>query len=83
MLLGHPDIQDAAVIGVVVDDEKTELPRAYVVRRRSDLTVEEVYEYSAKQLLRYKRLDGGIVFVDSIPKTLAGKILKRLLRAKL
>lgn len=37
-------------------------------------------EYAAGRLAKYKRLDGGVKFVDAIPKTASGKILKRVLR---
>ena len=44
------------------------------------MTETEVVEFAAGQLARYKRLEGGVKFVDSIPKTASGKILKRVLR---
>ncbi|SLM39550.1 4-coumarate-ligase [Lasallia pustulata] len=83
VLLMHPEIVDAAVIGVVMDD--AELPRAYVVRRpesaaANDLTEEMVKDYSAGRLAKYKRLEGGVSFVDAIPRNASGKILKTLLR---
>ena len=85
VLLMHPEIVDAAVIGVVRDD--AELPRAYVVRRpesaaAEDLTEEMVKEYSAGKLAKYKRLEGGVSFVDAIPRNASGKILKMLLRER-
>lgn len=81
--MSHPHIVDAAVIGVQLTPD-TELPRAYVVRRPSPegakLTEKEVFDYTAQRLTRYKRLEGGVKFVESIPKNASGKILKRLLR---
>lgn len=79
----HPEIVDAAVIGVVRGD--AELPRAYVVRRpesaaAKDLTEEAVKNYCAGKLAKYKSLEGGVAFVDAIPRNASGKILKRLLR---
>jgi 4-coumarate--CoA ligase len=63
-----------------------ESPRAYVVRiPRSDsskLTEEAVKNYVAEKLSKYKRLEGGVVFVDAIPKNASGKILKRVLRER-
>lgn len=82
VLLSHPEVVEAAVIGVEVDGNKTELPRAFVARRGSTLTAEDIYKYSAVRLAKYKRLDGGVEFVDSIPKTASGKILKRLLKSR-
>lgn len=84
MLLGHPAIVDVAVIGIKIDNAGGELPRAYVVRRPGPegdkLTVNDVYEAISKKLAKYKWLEGGIKFVDAIPKNPSGKILKRVLR---
>ncbi len=84
LLLGHPDIVDAAIIGVPADEFEGELPRAYVVRRPgsdpSKLTEEDVKDYVGERLAKYKRPDGGVRFVDEIPKNASGKILKRILR---
>jgi 4-coumarate--CoA ligase len=77
LLLGHPDIVDAAVIGIPVGDD-TELPRAYVVRRPGSdekaLTEDVVKEWVGSRLARYKRLEGGVKFVDAIPKNASGKV---------
>lgn len=85
VLLTHPAIVDAAVIGVPAASEVDgEVPRAYVVRgpnvRPEELTEADVVEYAGKALAKYKRLEGGVRFVDVIPKNASGKILKRLLR---
>ncbi|KAK5019859.1 hypothetical protein LTR16_000234 [Cryomyces antarcticus] len=84
VLLDHPDIVDAAVIGVQAHEEASELPRAYVVRRpgcdATKLTEEEVKEFVGQRLAKFKRPEGGVVFVDVIPKNASGKILKRVLR---
>lgn len=84
VLLGHPLIADAAVVGVEIfgsDGESgTELPRAYVVRSSPSLGAEEVKSYLAQRLAKYKRLEGGVVFIDHIPRNPSGKILKRSLR---
>lgn len=73
----HPDILDAVVVGV--PNEKTgEIPRAFVVRKpNANITAKEVQEHVAKQTSKYKHLTGGVYFVDSIPKTPTGKILRR------
>jgi acyl-CoA synthetase (AMP-forming)/AMP-acid ligase II len=85
VLLTHPHIIDAAVIGVKHQFEKdVELPRAYVVRRPGPegLALDEktVKEHCGKRLTKFKELTGGVRFVESIPKNASGKILKRLLR---
>ncbi|PKY03567.1 acetyl-CoA synthetase-like protein [Aspergillus campestris IBT 28561] len=78
VLLKHPGIEDAAVTGVTSKDGSTEVPRAFVVRTRgvtgARLTAEEVYLFSRRQLASYKALDGGIIFVEEIPRTASGKI---------
>lgn len=55
-----------------------EVPRAFVVRSRdpavSRLTGEEVYNHARHHLARYKALDGGVLFVEEIPRTASGKI---------
>lgn len=80
VLLSHPDIRDAAVIGVD-QGEKGELPRGYVVLRPgATLNEQEVRDWVGERLARYKQLEAGVRFVESIPKTVSGKILKRVLR---
>jgi acyl-coenzyme A synthetase/AMP-(fatty) acid ligase len=77
VLLQHPGIADAAVIGINKDG-MGEVPRAFVVRSRdpavSRLTGEQVYKYGREHLARYKSLDGGVIFVEEIPRTASGKI---------
>ncbi|KAE8378625.1 hypothetical protein BDV26DRAFT_292023 [Aspergillus bertholletiae] len=83
VLLSHPLIVDAAVIGLRDVLPDSELPRAYVTRRPGvgdKLTEKEVQEYVAERLAKYKALTGGVRFLDAIPKNASGKILKRLLR---
>ena len=83
VLLSHPDIVDCAVIGVA-DPVRTgdEAPRAYIVRREgsSGPNDKEVHAYMRERLASYKMLEGGIKWVEAIPKNASGKILKRVLR---
>jgi 4-coumarate--CoA ligase len=84
ILLSHPAIQDATVIPFP-DEVSGELPRAYVIRRPNapDVTESEIYEYVRERVAPYKRLEGGVVFTDVIPKSASGKILRRILRDQL
>ncbi|CAA6669618.1 unnamed protein product [Spirodela intermedia] len=82
MLICHPDIVDAAVVPAK-DDTVGEVPVAFVVRTAgSDLTEEAVKGFISKQVVFYKRLH-KVYFVQAIPKSPAGKILRKELRARL
>ncbi|MFB8777036.1 4-coumarate--CoA ligase family protein [Streptomyces broussonetiae] len=80
LLLTHPGIADAAVIGVY-NDEGNEVPRAFVVRQPSapDLSEGEVMMYVAERVAPYKRVR-EVVFIDGVPRAVSGKILRRQLR---
>ncbi|KAH7386115.1 4-coumarate-CoA ligase-like protein [Pyrenochaeta sp. MPI-SDFR-AT-0127] len=84
ILLDHPEVQDAAVIGVTNDGQ--ELPRAYIVPQSQDRATPEVAEnikaWLAERVSRHKRLEGGVQFVDSVPKNPSGKILRKELRER-
>lgn len=67
VLLERPDVTDAAVVGVTINGE--ELPRAYIVRAPGSSTSEqEMAEWLAGKVARFKRLRGGVKFIDEIPK---------------
>ena len=79
LLLTHPAVVDVAVIGVP-DDEAGERPKAFVVLKPgSDATATELQDFVAEHVASYKRLS-DVAFVDAIPKSPSGKILRRLLR---
>lgn len=80
VLLSNPDVIDAAVTGIHLPEEGTELPRAFVVLRHESVDPLEVKRWFDSKVARHKKLWGGLVVVDSVPKSAAGKIQRRLLR---
>ncbi|KAJ7060929.1 hypothetical protein C8F01DRAFT_1291039 [Mycena amicta] len=89
VLLTHPDIADAAVIGVESVEQATELPRAYIVHARphelKSPSAKEAFSASVREWIKshvakHKYLRGGVVLVDAVPKSTSGKILRRELR---
>lgn len=79
-MIAHPNVDDVAVIGVS-DRKAGEIPKAFVIRR-GDVTSEAIMEYMAKGVTPQKKLRGGVEFVDQIPKSPSGKVLRRLLRSR-
>lgn len=83
ILLGHPAVADVAAIGVYSDTRATELPRAYIVAATGYVGDKELGEKLQKWLNErvapHKKLRGGIRFLEAIPKSNAGKILRRVL----
>ncbi|SOE01572.1 class I adenylate-forming enzyme family protein [Blastococcus haudaquaticus] len=84
ILFAVPGVAGAAVVGRP-DEEAGELPVAYVVRKGDDagsaLTAESVMTAVNDKVTPYKRLR-DVVFIDAIPVSAAGKVLKRELAAK-
>jgi 4-coumarate--CoA ligase len=68
---------DAAVIGI--DIPGTEAPRVYIVKS-GDITEQEVRDFVKQNASNHKQLRGGVVFMDAIPKSPSGKILRKDLR---
>lgn len=84
-LVLHPAIIDVAVVSVL-DSKAGELPRAYIVRSSGFLDIDEqtlkndINAYVTARMAHHKQLKGGIEFVETLPKTVSGKILRKKLK---
>ncbi|KAI1654715.1 acetyl-CoA synthetase-like protein [Daldinia decipiens] len=84
-LLSHPDVNDCTVIPIP-DEASGEVPKAFVVKsasaalRPDEDVIREINKWVEEHKARYKWLKGGVEFVDAIPKSPSGKILRRLLK---
>jgi acyl-CoA synthetase (AMP-forming)/AMP-acid ligase II len=76
VLLSHPNIADAAVIPCA-DDEAGEVPKAFVVLK-GEATGEEIMDFVAGRLAPHKKIR-FVEFIEQIPKSASGKILRRVL----
>jgi acyl-CoA synthetase (AMP-forming)/AMP-acid ligase II len=82
VLIGNPDIADAAVIGVKDDATGEELPKAFIVRAPgSSISEQEVMDYAASRLAPHKKIR-AVEFIEQVPKSAAGKILRKNLKAR-
>jgi acyl-CoA synthetase (AMP-forming)/AMP-acid ligase II len=82
VLIGNPAIADAAVIGVKDEASGEELPKAFVVRAPgSEITAQEVMDYAAGRLAPHKKIR-AVEFIEQVPKSAAGKILRKDLKAR-
>jgi acyl-CoA synthetase (AMP-forming)/AMP-acid ligase II len=92
-LLDHPDVASACVVGIP-DDFCGEVPLAFIVlrtpaaervacdRNAAQEVKASIMKHVADQKVGYKRLVGGIEFLDAIPTSPSGKLLRRILREK-
>lgn len=81
ILREHPSVDDAAVVGVP-HAINGEVPKAFVVLKKgTNIASEQIKDYVAKKVAPFKRLD-DVIFLDNIPKSAAGKILRRAIKEK-
>ena len=77
LLLEHPDVADVAVVGKP-DEEAGELPKAFIVAKEASLTADDVMGFVAERVAGFKKIR-EVEFIDEIPKSPSGKILRRVL----
>ncbi|KAI8364217.1 hypothetical protein BD560DRAFT_436835 [Blakeslea trispora] len=86
VLLKCPLVADAAVIGIYDEKNMTEIPRAYITLNEADKKKDStaikraIHAFVDERVIYYKKLRGGIEFIDLIPKNVSGKILRKELR---
>ncbi|PNS21195.1 4-coumarate--CoA ligase-like 7 [Sphaceloma murrayae] len=83
VLLENEDVADAAVVGMLSEDGHEERPRAYVVLkdgRKDEVREGVVRDWMDKRVAKHKRLEGGVKFVDEVPKSPSGKIQRKVMR---
>ncbi|KAE8420890.1 hypothetical protein BDV36DRAFT_292825 [Aspergillus pseudocaelatus] len=79
LLLEHPTVADAAVIGIATDND--ERPRAYVVLKPGQAaSAKNIAQFIDGKVSPIKRITGGVAFIDIIPRNPSGKILRKMLR---
>jgi acyl-CoA synthetase (AMP-forming)/AMP-acid ligase II len=75
-----PELGDVAVVGVA-DSDAGEVPRAFVVKKAgAELTEQAIRDFLKDKVASFKQLKGGVRFVDAIPRSAAGKILRKDLK---
>lgn len=81
VLRTHPNVTDAAVVGVP-DTRTGEAPLAFVVLdpNQAPVSADELQRFVANRVAPYKQIAAGVRFVESLPKSAAGKILRRVLK---
>lgn len=84
LLVGHEMVNDVAVIGVYDERIASEVPLAFVVPGNGVQRTEEngkvIVEWLEERVANHKRLRGGVRWIDEVPKSASGKILRRVLK---
>ena len=87
----HQDVSEGAVCALWDENQGTEVPIAYIaltpaakaMRGQRNEILRNIQEHVNSKVAPYKKLRGGVVALDQIPKSGSGKILRRLLPARL
>ncbi len=80
-LLEHPDVADAGVVGITLQD--SEWPRAYVALKEESkgrITETQLQEWLKPRVSKHKWLEGGVVFIPEVPRLASGKIQRKTMK---
>jgi acyl-coenzyme A synthetase/AMP-(fatty) acid ligase len=84
ILTSHELVNDVAVVGIMDESRATEVPLALVVPKegveRSEKNEKVIADWLAERVASHKRLRGGVRWIDEVPKSASGKILRRVLK---
>ncbi|CZT52097.1 related to 4-coumarate-CoA ligase [Rhynchosporium secalis] len=88
LLNSHPQVVDVAVIGIHDASRESEVPLACIVvkdgtpstQAKQQEMEKEIVDWLASKVANHKQLRGGVWFVDEVPKSASGKILRRVLK---
>lgn len=81
VLLENDHVADAAVVGITLNSE--EFPRAYVTiheASKGKVTPQDIQKWMEARVAKHKRLTGGVIYVDEVPKLASGKIQRKTMR---
>ncbi|KAI9262783.1 hypothetical protein BY458DRAFT_438919 [Sporodiniella umbellata] len=81
LLMEMDIVTDCCVIGIYDENQATEIPRAYIVVRegveKANKTAQFIQNHVAKRVANHKKLRGGVRFINEVPKSNSGKILRK------
>jgi acyl-coenzyme A synthetase/AMP-(fatty) acid ligase len=84
VVIQHPLVHEAAVIGAWSSKEDTEIPRAFVVLKNTQDNAHgianDISDFVSTKVSNYKKLRGGVVIIDALPRNPTGKVLKKVLK---
>ena len=91
VLITHPLVVDAGVVGIYSESESTEVPRAYIVPRGGltavspedrDSFARTIASWADQKVADHRRLRGGVALINEIPRSSTGKVLRKYLRSR-
>ncbi len=78
VVTSHPGVMECAAIGIK-DERSGEVPKIFVVRKDAELTEKEIIKWCKEHLTNYK-VPKTVTFVEDLPKSNVGKVLRRMLK---